>query len=594
MEKMHFKLFLKLEHKEEEVRRCSCGESIEYEEFRCLVRNSFNTLPGDDFVLKWEDEDGDKVAISSDDEFKFAITHLKVAGDILRVDVEIFENPWWKQVQRMNRRTWANCTGEEHPGIFCSCCQQQVRGFRYKCLSCTSFDICGACEDKGMHPKHDMIRISSLRGFPPGLFDEIMSLYGSTETSVEENHKSEEHEENVDNIVTSKETEEHEENVTKIVKSKETEELMSLNISSKNQVPEFANEEQTCYDLNGKSSSEVEESNKDMDDTDHMSNVVEVDKTASEIEESDDDMEETFIEDKSNNNGKYFVLDNKFCREDSTNNDNTNDTELVNEDENLSKSEEVFKDSFVEVAAEDKKVTGLTKEEVESFETNETEKKDEMNASNDSFKNIQEEIESLLAPMTPLPDLESVNNVMKINKGNDMDTNKEICSASGPSLVESDEKNDKEDIADEKKRQTLSCDKKIKDRENSVIASITYSGRTTIHSCLEDSLRKLEDSMKSTSTKIEEYSENDTDGQSATNNELTGSSSKSVDSAPYSSKLPEIPPTPKRHYNSRIANALDQMTAMGFSDNDGWLTELLIRKHGDISQVLEILSPVKK
>jgi len=36
------------------------------------------------------------------------------------------------------------------------------------------------------------------------------------------------------------------------------------------------------------------------------------------------------------------------------------------------------------------------------------------------------------------------------------------------------------------------------------------------------------------------------------------------------------------------------MIAMGFSDNDGWLTELLVRKHGDIAQVLDILSPVSK
>ena len=49
-------------------------------------------------------------------------------------------------------------------------------------------------------------------------------------------------------------------------------------------------------------------------------------------------------------------------------------------------------------------------------------------------------------------------------------------------------------------------------------------------------------------------------------------------------KQPEMTPAPKRHYNPRIANALDQMIAMGFSDNDGWLTELLVRKHGDIVQ----------
>ena len=95
---MHFKLFLKLEHKVEEVRRFSCGVNTEYGAFRGLVREAFGHLPGDDFVLKWEDKDGDKVAISSDEEFKFALAQLKMSGEVNRVDVEIFENPWWKQV----------------------------------------------------------------------------------------------------------------------------------------------------------------------------------------------------------------------------------------------------------------------------------------------------------------------------------------------------------------------------------------------------------------------------------------------------------------------------------------------------------------
>lgn len=42
-----------------------------------------------------------------------------------------------------------------------------------------------------------------------------------------------------------------------------------------------------------------------------------------------------------------------------------------------------------------------------------------------------------------------------------------------------------------------------------------------------------------------------------------------------------------------IQDARDQMISMGFSDDDGWLTQLLTLKHGNIEQVIEILSPVK-
>merc|ERR1711971_52772 len=48
----------------------------------------------------------------------------------------------------------------------------------------------------------------------------------------------------------------------------------------------------------------------------------------------------------------------------------------------------------------------------------------------------------------------------------------------------------------------------------------------------------------------------------------------------------------ERHYNPRVADALDKMEAMGYTDNDGWLTQLLVMKHGNIGEVLEILTPV--
>ena len=155
-------------------------------------------------------------------------------------------------------------------------------------------------------------------------------------------------------------------------------------------------------------------------------------------------------------------------------------------------------------------MTSLTKEEVESFETNSSINDVESTASQESYKNIQEEIESLLATMTPLPDLESVNNGININKINDIDIN-----------TYPDEKNDNK-VVNEKLRFSFPNDKKSKDRENSAIASSSSLGKSSIHSCLEDSLRKLEDTMKSASTKFGEYGENDAHDQ-CTTSELAGS-----------------------------------------------------------------------
>ena len=41
-----------------------------------------------------------------------------------------------------------------------------------------------------------------------------------------------------------------------------------------------------------------------------------------------------------------------------------------------------------------------------------------------------------------------------------------------------------------------------------------------------------------------------------------------------------------------IAEARDQMLSMGFSDDDGWLTQLLQMKHGNIEEVIDVLTPV--
>ena len=187
-----------------------------------------------------------------------------------------------------------------------------------------------------------------------------------------------------------------------------------------------------------------------------------------------------------------------ICPEDhSTNYDNlidqlekiTNSYLCPKEDSNekaFNEDGEASNKSIVIQEKADNNLTSLTKEEVDSFETNSSKNDVECTASQESYKNIQEEIESLLAPMTPLPDLESVDNVIKINKINDIDMN------TYPD--DSDEKNDNK-FVNEKLRFSFPNDKKSKDCENSAIASSSSLGKSSIHSCLEDSLRKLEDTM---------------------------------------------------------------------------------------------------
>merc|ERR1712038_676115 len=64
-------------------------------------------------VLSWVDEDGDEVAVASDEELEVALAAL--------------------------------------PG--------PVQGPRYKCLTCPDYDLCGSCEARGLHVQHKMIRL---------------------------------------------------------------------------------------------------------------------------------------------------------------------------------------------------------------------------------------------------------------------------------------------------------------------------------------------------------------------------------------------------------------------------------------------------
>jgi len=521
---MHFKLFLKLDHKEVEVRRFDCAENVNYEDFRQRVKDAFEHLPDDDFALKWEDEDGDKVSITNEIEFQFALTQLNASTGTVRVDVEILEIPWWKQLQRSSQPFWANCVGEEHEGVFCHCCQSQVRGFRYKCLTCANVDICGACEDKGMHPRHDMIRISTQRVFPNELFDKISRLY--QDYAVENKKMKDESPDNDAQMI------ETEDNVVKgEIKVQIVQEILASGaddrISSNNTNRIIIEESTRDNEVDVKDASVNGETTitvRNVDSGGDVDGGISKSSTSDETQIPIRNTQEKVIADTETANGlgihETATDDNSTSASEACNTKGGKEIQNVDVEENtldLEKTDDTMKTAkeikgitetetmkVEDNQASESGLTLLTKEEVKSFETSTEE---EACPPSTSYKNIQEEIESLLAPMTPLPDLESVGNIK--------------CNEETPETVKM---NSSVSCEQDKTGFSLPYDKKSKDRENSAIASHLSNGRSNIHSCLEDSLRRLEHSMKNTSTKFTELQdEKDDDKDVMSERKLSGS-----------------------------------------------------------------------
>lgn len=47
-----------------------------------------------------------------------------------------------------------------HPGVICDVCENNIRGFRFKCMQCPDYDLCTSCMTMGYHPEHFMVRMT--------------------------------------------------------------------------------------------------------------------------------------------------------------------------------------------------------------------------------------------------------------------------------------------------------------------------------------------------------------------------------------------------------------------------------------------------
>ncbi|XP_013194739.2 sequestosome-1 isoform X2 [Amyelois transitella] len=152
-----------------EVRRFGIEKSVvtSFQYLNAKLQDVFPGLKTRNYVVTWKDEEDDDITISSDEEVIAALTAITPNSNIIKLfvhckddekkdddDVEVVITA---HTQGLNAAAGSN--NMVHYGVTCDGCENEVVGFRYKCISCDDYDLCAACESNGLHREHCMLRV---------------------------------------------------------------------------------------------------------------------------------------------------------------------------------------------------------------------------------------------------------------------------------------------------------------------------------------------------------------------------------------------------------------------------------------------------
>merc|ERR1711892_420105 len=180
-----FKVFLKDSNNvgENEVRRFVVDKDVSTS-FTCLQEKLcavFPQLKLKIFSVSWTDEDGDTVTIAMDEEL--IIAHTEMPGPVYKLVVNVKSQK--KEETTNQAKNDSQQESHIHPGVTCDSCEKQpIEGYRYKCVVCDDYDLCGSCEAAGKHPGHNMMRIANPEMVcPQRLFKRIHKMQERAEKS---------------------------------------------------------------------------------------------------------------------------------------------------------------------------------------------------------------------------------------------------------------------------------------------------------------------------------------------------------------------------------------------------------------------------
>lgn len=130
------------------------------------LKTIFPQLADKKFSIQWKDEQDDFIIVNTTEELYVAMEDMeKMNQKCYIIYIKLDEDEKKQPTAPENER---NTTSEpvmnsyktiEHPGVICDICNEQIHGFRYKCMECDNYDVCSNCEAKGCHFQHCMVRL---------------------------------------------------------------------------------------------------------------------------------------------------------------------------------------------------------------------------------------------------------------------------------------------------------------------------------------------------------------------------------------------------------------------------------------------------
>jgi len=175
-----------------DMRRATIDNPLNWEETCNLVKSLFSL--NEEFTLKYVDEDGDTITVSTDGEILEAFRYLKdpilrftveekISKDekkttndskVKEIDINLGElSPLISQLiesfcspdglQRKGcpfRRSSRKDSCDIHHRVVCDGCDTSpIKGIRWKCTVCPDYDLCEQCQKNGIHSQHSFSKI---------------------------------------------------------------------------------------------------------------------------------------------------------------------------------------------------------------------------------------------------------------------------------------------------------------------------------------------------------------------------------------------------------------------------------------------------